>query len=232
MFPTQEPRQSAVDWLIPYQSSQDLHDMIYCRDVVCMSPTDRAHMLCTLIARYLTHIQADAMTADAGFTAGKRVTDILITITSLLTSMKVKICDLLSKVGVPVHVNNEARLMQWLVQNYVFELGPNQQASAADVYDRNLHFSVAMPIQVTRILDAIETIKLMQPQGQQPARGALIQAAMHLWVQCVICHARHNHASFLNDIAERLREVELKSIHHTQYGLFPNYNLTVAFGRP
>lgn len=232
MFANQEPRQSAVDWLIPYQAAQDLHDMIYCRDVACMSPTDRAHVLATLLAKYLANIQASQFTSEAGYVTGKRVTDILITITSLLTAMKVNLTSLLEKVGVPAHVNNEARLMQWLNANYVYELGPNQSASPSDVYERNVHFAVAMPLQVFRILDAVETIKLMQRQdGQRPARSELISAAMHLWIQCVICHHRHNHASFLSDISERLREVEAKSIHAAQYGFFPNYNLQVAFGR-
>ena len=232
MFPQQEPRQSAVDWLIPYQAAQDLHDMIYCRDVACMSPTDRSHVLVTLIAKYLSHIQAFTYTSDAGMITGKRVTDILITITSLLTAMKVNLTSLLEKVGVPAHVNNEARLMQWLNANYVYELGNGGTSAPADVYGRNEHFTVAMPLHVYRMLDAMETIKLMQPStGQSPARSVLVNAAMHLWIQCVICHHRHNHASFLGDIAERLREVESKSIHSQQYGFFPDYNLNLAFSR-
>jgi hypothetical protein len=229
MFPNQEPRTSVVDWLIPYQAAQDLHDMIYCRDVACLAPTERAHVLVTLLAKYLANIQASQFTSEAGYVTGKRVTDILITITSLLTAMKVNLTSLLEKVGVPAHVNNEARLMQWLNTNYVYELG-NTSASPSDVYGRGEQFTVAMPLHIFRALDAVETIKLMQPQGQTSARSSLINAAMHLWIQCVICHHRHNHASFMNDITERLREVEQKSLHSAQYGLFPNYNLKEAFG--
>ena len=232
MFSNQETRQSVVDWLIPYQAAQDLHDMIYCRDVACMSPTDRAHVLTTLIAKYLSNIQAYMFTSEAGVVTGKRVTDILITITSLLTAMKVNLTSLLEKVGVPAHVNNEARLMQWLNSNYVYELGSGASASPNDVYGRQEQFTVAMPLHVYRMLDAMETIKLMQPQiGQSPARSALISSAMHLWIQCVICHHRHNHPSFMTDITERLREVEQKSIHSAQYGFFPDYNLGLAFGK-
>lgn len=216
------PGSSHLSWLLPYQKAQEIHDRLYCRDVACMSPPDRAIFLVTMLAKYVANIQADFHTSNRGSTTGKRVTDILITCTSLLTALGISIQERLEKMNVPLHVDNERALMQWLDVNYVYDIGPNK-VSVSDVYSRNAQFTVAMPIQLYKALDAAENLKLMQMAGN--CRGDLINAAMHLWCQAIICHARHQHSSFILDMTERLQEVELKSIHHQSFGLFPNYTM-------
>lgn len=211
-----------LSWLAPFQSAQDLHDMIYCRDVACLAPSERCTHLVLLLTKYLSNIQADFFTPNNALTTGKRVTDILITVTSLLTAMKVDISECLGKIGVPAHVNGETALMSWLASNYTYELGPGKTATVNDVYERNMQFAVAMPFQMYRIIEAMEAIKLMQPAPN--ARSILVNAAMHMWIQCVICHTRHQHISFISDITERLHEVERKSIHAESFGYFPNYS--------
>ena len=217
------PNTTQLAWLLPYQQAQDIHDRLYCSDVAYMSPDDRCVILVLLMAKYLTNIQADMFTSNNAVTTGKRVTDILITSTSILTAMKVSISERLEKIGVPDTVTNETGLMQWLDRNYVFELGPNNPAAVNDVYDRNMQFAIAMPVQMHKAIEAIECIKLMQPSTN--ARAVLVNACMHLWIQCVICHTRHHHRSFVQDIIERMHEVESKSIHSQSFGFFPNYTL-------
>lgn len=217
-----QPNQSHLAWLLPFQKAQEIHDRLYCRDVACMAPTDRAVFLVMLLAKYVSNIQADTYTSNNGMTTGKRVTDILITTTSLLTALGVSIQERLEKLNVPSHVNGEQALMQWLSNNYVFDMGPTT-ASVNDVYERNMQYLVAMPVQLYKAIDAAENTKLMQTATN--SRSALVNAAMHLWVQAVISHTRHRHTSFIYDMTERLHEVELKSIHSQSFGLFPNYSL-------
>lgn len=215
------PATSNMAWLLPYQKAQEIHDRLYCRDVANMAPPDRTVFLAALIAKYVANIQADFYTSNAGHTTGKRITDILITTTSLLTAMGVSISERLESLKVPDHVNGELALMQWLTENYVYELGPNNQAAVRDVYDRSFQYSVAMPYQLYKLLDAAENSRLMQTASNP--RSALVNAAMHLWIQSVISHALAGHSSFIRDMTERLQEVETKSIHHSAFGLFPNF---------
>mgnify|MGYP003335748476 CR=1 FL=1 len=215
------PKREVLDWMIPFQRAQDLHDQLYYREVACMSPTTRANHLVLVIAKYITHIQSVTLQADNGVVVGRRITDILIAVTSLLTAMNVSIAERLQKIGVPAHVSGENQLMQWLIENYVYQLTENQQASAKDVYDRGYQYVVAMPIHLYSCIDAVENLTLMESNN---ARSVLVNSAMHLWCQAVISHARHGH-SFTKDISERLRELERGNIHHELYGLFPNYNV-------
>lgn len=214
------PQTSNMAWLLPYQKAQEIHDRLYCRDVACMSPPDRAAFLAMLIAKYVANIQADFYTANAAHTTGKRITDILITTMSLLTSMGVSIAERLEKLKVPSHVNGEQALMQWLVQNYVYDIGGNH-LSVHDVYERQFQYSMAMPHQLHRLLDSAENIQLMQMSTN--ARSDMVNAAMHLWIQCVVSHSVAGHSSFIRDMTERLQEVEQKNIHHSAFGLFPNF---------
>lgn len=221
MLNINQPPPTSMAWLLPYQKAQEIHDRLYCRDVACMSPPDRTAFLAMLIGKYISNIQAEFYTSTGGHTTGKRITDILITTTSLLTAMGVSISERLEKLNVPAHVNSEIPLMQWLVANYVFELGTNNQASVRDVYDRGFQYSVAMPFQLYKLIDAAENSRLMQTATNP--RSALVNAAMHLWIQAVISHALAGHTSFIRDMTERLQEVEMKSIHHGAFGLFPNF---------
>lgn len=216
------PTTSHLAWLLPYQKAQEIHDRLYSHDVACMAPVDRSTFLVMLLAKYISDIQANMFTSNNGIVTGKRVTDILITTTSLLTAMGVSIQERLEKMNVPAHVNGEQALMQWLDANYVFDMGPSS-ASVSDVYERHLQFSVAMPVHLYKALDAVENMKLMQVAGN--ARSILVNSAMHLWIQSVVCHARHRHTSFVRDITERMHEIEMRSIHHKSFGLFPNYSM-------
>lgn len=217
MLPANEP----LGWLFSLQMLQARHDTLYCGDVMRMSPIDRTHYLVTLMSKYVFEIQRDAYTPEAGVTVGKRVTDMIITTTSLLSALNVDMGSMLQKLNSPA--SNEFTLMQWLKDNYTYSFGQSVSLRAHQVYQQRMEYSTALPIYMAKLVNGVSSMILM-------ARDTLpipeiTNAAMHLWIQCVISHAMHGHQSFTDDVRVRLNEVERKNIMHKAYGLYPAYNV-------
>jgi hypothetical protein len=210
-----------LGWLLSLQMLQSRHDTLYCGDVFRMSPMDRTHYLVTLMSKYVFEIQRDAYTTDLGGSIGKRVTDMIITTTSLMTALNVDMCAMLQKLNSTA--SDEFTLMQWLKDNYVYTLGQSVNMSAAQLYHQRMEYTVALPIYMSQMVDAVSSMILMSRDTK--TKPVITNAAMHLWIQCVISHAMHGHRSFTDDIRDRLNEVERKNIMHKAYGLYPAYNV-------
>lgn len=217
MLPANEP----LGWLLSLQMLQARHDTLYCGDVMRMSPMDRTHYLVTLMSKYVFEIQRDAYTAEMGSTVGKRVTDMIITSTSLLTALNVDMSSMLQKLQSTAV--DEFSLMQWLKDNYTYTLGQNVNLRSSQIYQQRLEYTKALPIYMSKLVDAVSSMILMSRDTK--TKPEITNAAMHLWIQCVISHAMYGHRSFTDDVRDRLNEVERKNILHKSYGLYPAYNV-------
>lgn len=208
-----------MGWMLNLQMLQAKHDQLYCSDVARMSPAYRAHHLVTLMAKYVFNIQRDAYTRNAGNTVGKRVTDMIITAMSLLTSLNVDMGEMIKRINPAATC--EGDLLEWFKENYKYHLSDEVMLDARHLYEKRLEYTVALPRYMHEMVEAV-TSMVMMDREMKPI-SVLANAAMHVWIQCVISHAMHGHSSFTEDVRMRLNEIETKNIHWKVYGLYPNY---------